>query len=113
MFCITHIPREKNGRANALAQQASGYEITIGVFAIKGKPMLSGAHACDDESIRDGSMTGNAGAFKKPTSNRKEELVVDVNEENQVEPTPQDEGKVTQKTTSWLLIKNDSSSDWR
>jgi hypothetical protein len=38
---------------------------------------------------------------------------VDVNEENQGEPTPQDEGKVTQKTTSWLLTKNDSSSDWR
>jgi hypothetical protein len=77
MFRITHIPRERNGKANALAQQASGYEITR-VFAIKGRPMSIGAHVYDDELVRCGLVMGNAGAFKKLTSNRKGESTVDV-----------------------------------
>jgi len=35
---IRHIPREENGKANALAQQASGYNITKKYFNIR-KPM--------------------------------------------------------------------------
>jgi hypothetical protein len=31
-FSIKHTPREENSRANWLAQQASGYVITKGVF---------------------------------------------------------------------------------
>jgi ribonuclease HI len=31
-FSIKHIPREENGRANQLAQQASGYVVSQGVF---------------------------------------------------------------------------------
>jgi hypothetical protein len=31
-FSIKHIPREENSRANRLAQQASGYVVTQGVF---------------------------------------------------------------------------------
>jgi hypothetical protein len=31
-FSIKHIPREENGRANRLAQQASGYVVSQGVF---------------------------------------------------------------------------------
>jgi ribonuclease HI len=34
MFSIKHIPREENSKANRLAQQASGYVVTQGVFWI-------------------------------------------------------------------------------
>jgi hypothetical protein len=54
MFSIKHIPREENSRANRLAQQASGYIVSQGVFWVafvssvehkyalrsKGKPIL-------------------------------------------------------------------------
>jgi ribonuclease HI len=36
-FCIHHIPREENKRANALAQQTSAYEVAEGLVVIKGK----------------------------------------------------------------------------
>jgi ribonuclease HI len=32
MFSIKHIPQEENSRANRLAQQASGYVVSQGVF---------------------------------------------------------------------------------
>ena len=34
-FVIRHLPREENGQANALAQQASGYNIRKGKFNIR------------------------------------------------------------------------------
>jgi ribonuclease HI len=37
-FSIKHIPQEENSRANWLAQQASGYVITKGVFWVEEKP---------------------------------------------------------------------------
>jgi ribonuclease HI len=40
-FTINHISREENFRANHLAQQASGYQVTIGKFLIMEKPMLA------------------------------------------------------------------------
>jgi hypothetical protein len=54
MFSIKHIPREENSRVNRLAQQASGYVVSQGVFWVasvslvehryalrsKGKPIL-------------------------------------------------------------------------
>jgi hypothetical protein len=39
-FCIIHVPRNENGEANMLAQWASGYEITKGLFRVKGKLAL-------------------------------------------------------------------------
>jgi hypothetical protein len=35
MFYIEHVPRETNEMANGLAQQASGYEVTRGRFAVQ------------------------------------------------------------------------------
>ena len=37
-FTIRHLPREENGQTNALAQQASGYNVRKGKFNIR-KPM--------------------------------------------------------------------------
>ena len=37
-FVIRHLPREENGQANALAQQASGYSVGKGKFNIR-RPM--------------------------------------------------------------------------
>jgi hypothetical protein len=63
MFSIKHIPREENSRANRLAQQASGYVVTQGVFWVtsvslvenwyalrsKGKPMLENSDRLQDK----------------------------------------------------------------
>jgi ribonuclease HI len=46
-FHIKYIPREKNKEANALAQQASGYEVKRGLFVIKSAPtnaLIGGNH---------------------------------------------------------------------
>jgi hypothetical protein len=40
-FTIQHIPREENSRANCLAQQASGYQISRGKFFILERPLFS------------------------------------------------------------------------
>ena len=37
-FIIKHIPREENGKANTLTQQASGYNVTKKYFKVR-KPM--------------------------------------------------------------------------
>jgi hypothetical protein len=63
MFSIKHIPREENGRANRLAQQASGYVVSQGVFWVasvsfvehryalgsKGKLVLENSDQLQDE----------------------------------------------------------------
>jgi ribonuclease HI len=62
-FSIKHIPREENSRANRLAQQASGYVVSHGVFWVastslvehkyalrsKGKPILEESDRLRDE----------------------------------------------------------------
>jgi hypothetical protein len=62
-FSIKHIPREENSKANQLAQQASGYVVTQGVFWItlvclvenryelrsNGKPMLDNVDQLQDK----------------------------------------------------------------
>jgi hypothetical protein len=50
-FQIRQIPREDNRRANALAQQASGYEVRRGSFVVKEKPMITLVDAVRDEWI--------------------------------------------------------------
>jgi hypothetical protein len=63
MFSIKHIPQEENSKANWLAQQASGYVVTQGVFWVtsvslveniyelrsKGKPMLDNVDRLQDK----------------------------------------------------------------
>jgi hypothetical protein len=62
-FSIKHIPQEENSRANRLAQQASGYVVTQGVFWVtlvslvenkytlrsKGKPVLENSDRLRDK----------------------------------------------------------------
>jgi hypothetical protein len=62
-FSIKHIPREENSRANRLAQQASGYVVSQGVFWVvsvslvehsyalrsKRKPVLENSDRLQDE----------------------------------------------------------------
>jgi hypothetical protein len=48
MFSINHVPRERNSRANSLAQRASGYNIIVGLFSIEARPMLPIDLACKD-----------------------------------------------------------------
>jgi hypothetical protein len=71
MFSIKHIPREENSRANRLAQQASGYVVSQGVFWVslvsliehmyafrsKGKPILDDS---DRLSGKEKPILGNA-----------------------------------------------------
>ena len=39
-FNIHYVPRLENGKANELAQQASGYNVSKGRFSVNKKPML-------------------------------------------------------------------------
>ena len=51
-FVIRHIPRDSNKKANALAQQASGYDVTRKYFNVR-KPMRATAELLVlDESVR-------------------------------------------------------------
>jgi hypothetical protein len=57
-FVIKHIPREDNGKANALAQETSGYNVTKRYFNIR-KPMQIKAESLVlDEPVRPVAETG-------------------------------------------------------
>src|SRR6185437_11881966 len=57
-FVIRHLPREENGQANALAQQASGYNVRKGKFNIR-KPMQMIAELQFlDEPVKPVDVTG-------------------------------------------------------
>ena len=57
-FVIRHLPREENGQANALAQQASGYSVGREKFNIR-KPMRIKAELqVLDELVRPVDATG-------------------------------------------------------
>ena len=57
-FIIKHIPMEENGKANTLAQQASGYNVTKKYFNIR-KPMQMKAECLVlDAPVRPVSETG-------------------------------------------------------
>jgi hypothetical protein len=57
-FHITHIPREANRKTNLLAQQASGYNVSRGIFVIKHEP---GVQEMQDSSDQSAKMHGKAG----------------------------------------------------
>ena len=60
-FIIRHIPRDSNQKANALAQQASGYNITKKYFNMR-KPMRAIAELLVlDEPVRSDTPTGLTG----------------------------------------------------
>jgi hypothetical protein len=120
-FSIKHIPREVNSKANRLAQQASGYIVTQGVFLVtsvslvenrydfrsKGKPMLDNVDQLQDKGkpildkanqLPDKSepKLGNPDGSQdkaKPTSDKdaKEELVMKKSEFEKVESPLDDE----------------------
>src|SRR6185437_8941290 len=57
-FIIKHIPREENGKANTLTQQASGYNVMKKYFNIR-KPMQTKAECLVlDTPVRPVSATG-------------------------------------------------------
>jgi hypothetical protein len=45
MFSINHIPREENSQANRLAQQASGYVVSQGVFWVASVSLVEHGYA--------------------------------------------------------------------
>jgi hypothetical protein len=60
-FVIRHIPRDSNKKANALAQQASGYNVTKKYFNMR-KPMRARAELLVlDEPVRPDAPTGLTG----------------------------------------------------
>jgi ribonuclease HI len=48
-FSISHVPRGRNERANTLAEQAFGHNITRGLFSTKDRLALSNICTCNDE----------------------------------------------------------------
>lgn len=59
-FSISHVPRSKNGRANFLAQQASGYNVERGQFFIQNGTMFTDVN--NIESCRSGQERSEVGA---------------------------------------------------
>src|SRR6185312_11824169 len=57
-FVIRHLPREENGQANALAQQASGYNIRKGKFNIRKPIQIEAELLVLDEPVRPVAATG-------------------------------------------------------
>jgi len=55
---IRHIPREDNEKANALAQQASGYNVTKKYFNIRKLMQIKAESLVLDEPVRPVAETG-------------------------------------------------------
>ena len=57
-FVIRHLPREENGHANTLAQQASGYNVRKGKFNIRKPMQIEAELQVLDEPVRPVDPTG-------------------------------------------------------
>ena len=57
-FVIRHLPRKENGQANALAQQASGYNVRKGKFNVRKLMSVRAESQVLDEPIKPVDMTG-------------------------------------------------------
>jgi hypothetical protein len=82
-FSISHIPKERNGRANSLAQQASGYDFIAGLFSIETEPALPIIPANRDES-------DNGKANERPADRESESVTEATGGMLGRESTPQD-----------------------
>ena len=60
-FVIRHIPREDNEKANALAQQASGYNVTKEYFNVRKPMQIKSESLVLDEPVRLVTETGLTG----------------------------------------------------
>ena len=80
-FVIRHIPRDSNQKVDALAQQASGYNVTKKYFNMR-KPIRATAKLLVlDEPVRPDALTGLTGQTAEnsesaATSNSKEKAEV-------------------------------------
>jgi hypothetical protein len=66
MFHIHHVPRERNRKANALAQRASRYEVTEGLFMVKATPVIAEECVADIESAETCDMGGKEESNTRP-----------------------------------------------
>ena len=64
-FVIRHIPRDSNQKANALAQQASGYNITKKYFNMRKLMRATAELLVLDEPVRPDAPTGLIGRSAK------------------------------------------------
>jgi hypothetical protein len=142
-FSIKHIPREENSRANRLAQQASGYVVSQGVFWVtsvsliehryalrskgkamlensdwlqdKGKPIPDRVHRLSKNSELESGNTGESQDKAKPTSVKKFQAEL-VTKQHEVEKdqSPLDEGKTKPISEDGSVMGGDTIwTDWR
>ena len=57
-FVIRHLPREENGQANALAQQASGYDVRKGKFNVRKLMQIEAELQVLNEPVKPVEATG-------------------------------------------------------
>jgi hypothetical protein len=62
--------REENRMANTLVKQASGYEVSTGIFFIKDRLMMQSTVACIDESVEGKLDHGEGNVSNEPTTPR-------------------------------------------
>src|SRR5438105_4255699 len=93
-FSISRMPRQDNWLANELAQQASGYHISRGIFFIPPEPMLGFANISKadskpiDSATDEGSRAGRSADWRKP-----------------IVGYLQDPSQRTDRTVQWFAIK--------
>jgi hypothetical protein len=77
-FHISYIPREENKEANILAQQASGYEVTSGMFTVKERSAIQSGVTGAGRPAMQRFMIGHADEQERPMSlgKRGEELII-------------------------------------
>jgi hypothetical protein len=120
-FSIKHIPRGENNRANWLAQQASGYIVTQGVFWVTSVSLVENRYALRSKgnlsknSKLESGNTGESEDKTKPTSGKEtnEESVTKENEFEKV-GSPLDEEKMKPIRVDESAKDGDTvRTDWR
>jgi ribonuclease HI len=66
-FQIKYVPREENKEANALVQQASGYEVTKGMFTIRKRPATRDTISNLDKLVVQCVVNNQKGECERPT----------------------------------------------
>jgi hypothetical protein len=78
---IKYVPRGKKKEANALVQQASGYEVTKGMFTIRKRSATRDTISNHDESAEQGVVNNQKGERERPTSSSKTKFTSVIDEE--------------------------------
>jgi hypothetical protein len=106
-FNIKHIPRQENSRANVLAQQASGYVVTKGMFLVKTRPVSLSSLMCGIEPVLEMiEASKGQGAQGSVGSEVTMDQAVSNERKNEVRPMPGKEKSVQTGSDGLVTMKS-------